>query len=111
MDGRTERARRLRREQTPAEEKLWALLKRERLGVKFRRQHPIGPYFVDFVCIESELIIELDGSQHGTPEGHAYDAERTAYLNAAGFQVLRFWNHEVLDHLPQVLKTIQNHLN
>lgn len=60
--------------------------------------------------MERGLIIELDGSQHATELGKAYDLERTAYLNAAGFQVLRFWNHEVLEDLPQVLRAVKTHL-
>lgn len=107
----TEKARRLRRSQTAAEALLWQELRYQRLGVKFRRQHPIGPYIADFVCMERSLVIELDGSQHGTPDGLAYDAERTTYLKAAGFRVLRFWNSEVVGDLNTVLKTIRANLH
>ncbi|WP_233554792.1 endonuclease domain-containing protein [Deinococcus cavernae] len=82
----TEKARRLRRDQTTTEALLWQELRYQRLGVKFRRQHPVGSYIADFVCIEKGLMIELDGRQHATEEGRAYDTERTAYLNAAGFK-------------------------
>ena len=80
------------------------------MGVKFRRQHPVGPYFADFACVEQGLIIELDGGQHGTEEGREYDAERTAYMSVAGFKVLRFWNNEVMTNLPGVLQVIKSHL-
>jgi very-short-patch-repair endonuclease len=85
-----ERARRLRREMTDAERRLWAMLRGSQLeGAKFRRQVPIGRYIADFACFKSKLIVELDGSQHADS---AYDAERDAWLEAQGFRVLRFWN-------------------
>ncbi len=100
-----EREHRLRREQTDAERTLWRQLRNRRLlGWKFRRQHRIGPYFADFVCLEAGLVIELDGSQH--LDGVAYDAVRTARLRREGFGVLRFWNDLVLRETDAVLAAI-----
>jgi very-short-patch-repair endonuclease len=99
-------ARRLRREQSDAEYALWSQLRARRfLGLKFRRQHEMGPYIVDLCCMEKLLIIELDGSQH--LDQVAYDERRTKWLNAAGFRVLRFWNHEVLLGMEDVLDRIK----
>jgi len=78
------------------------------LGYKFRRQHPIGRYFADFACIECGLVVELDGGQH-TDQAN-YDDARTVALQGAGFQVLRFWNHDVLQQTPAVLTQILQHL-
>jgi very-short-patch-repair endonuclease len=91
---------------TPAEKKLWAVLRAERLdGVVFRRQHPISRYIADFCSPRHKLIIELDGSVHRMREEE--DAERTAALAALGFRVLRFWNARVMDDLPGVLAEIR----
>ncbi|PPU40144.1 endonuclease domain-containing protein [Xanthomonas arboricola pv. populi] len=87
-------AKHLRREMTAAERALWYRLRDRRLlGFKFRRQFPIGPYIVDFVCLARALIVEIDGSQHLLPGA---DATRDAFLHREGFQVLRFWNNAVL---------------
>ncbi len=87
------RARAMRREPTPAERKLWRLLRGAKLqDLNFRRQLPLGPYIADFVCLDPRLIIECDGGQHADS---AYDADRDAWLRAQGFIVLRFWNNEV----------------
>ncbi len=92
---RTTNARRLRSNQTPAEAKLWAIVRAGRLqGFKFKRQVPIDRYFVDFLCSERRLIIELDGKPHEGRE--LYDAERTEVLEACGFLVVRFPNEQVL---------------
>jgi very-short-patch-repair endonuclease len=100
-----ERARRLRREQTPAEARLWARLRGRKLhGAKFRRQVPVGPFIADFLCKEMSLVIEADGGQHGDQEDN--DARRTAWLEAEGFQVLRFWNHDVLTDIDTVMEVI-----
>src|SRR3954447_7823268 len=96
-------ARRLRRDMTDAERKLWAKLRNRQLeGVKFRRQHPLGKYVLDFYAEDHRLVVELDGSQH-TPEG---DAERTAWLVAQGCRVLRFWNHEAMRQFDDVMEMI-----
>lgn len=85
------RARALRQGQTDAEALLWSRLRsRQLLGLKFRRQHPLGNYFADFACIEIGLIVELDGGQHGEDRAVDYDKNRTEALLAMGFQVLRF---------------------
>ncbi|MES1945022.1 DNA methyltransferase [Salinisphaera sp. PC39] len=103
-------ARRLRREQTDAENRLWCHRRARRLeGYKFRRQHPLGRYIVDFVCLEAELIVELDGGQHAE-QTRAYDAARTAALESHGFRVIRFWNDEVLRETEAVLACIREHL-
>jgi len=95
-------ARRLRRESTDAERLLWFHLRDRRLGPKFRRQHPLGPYVVDFLSVEAALIVELDGSQH-----HAdVDADRTHFLERRGYRVLRFWNHDALVRTEAVLEVI-----
>jgi len=90
-----EHAHSLRRTSTDAEHKLWHRLRAGRLnGFKFRRQHPIPPYIVDFVCLQARVILELDGSQHGDDR----DATRTRSLEAKGFKVMRFWDNDVLRH-------------
>jgi very-short-patch-repair endonuclease len=105
MASRMSTVRRLRREQTDAERKLWFRLRDRRLaGLKFRRQMPIKSYVVDFCCESARLIVELDGGQPG--ERGAEDAKRTADLEAYGFLVLRFWNNEVLSNIDGVVETI-----
>ena len=99
---KTKRARNLRTRQTNAEAKLWARLRNRQLGgLKFRRQVPLGPYIADVVCHEAKLIVELDGSQHAEQIG--YDKNRTKYFEAHGYQVLRFWNPDVLQNIDGVL--------
>ena len=100
------RAGELRRELTPAERKLWAYLRGDKLnGVNFRRQHAIGNYIVDFVSIKKKLVIELDGSQH--LEQEEYDIERTRYLESQGYKVIRFWNNDVMNDLNGVFRAIE----
>lgn len=79
-------------------------------GFKFRRQQPIGPYIADFVCFEARLVIELDGDQHGSEQGAAYDEARTRFLGKEGFHVLRFPNHEIHRGLDTVRDIIAHHL-
>ena len=96
-------ARRLRADPTDAESRLWYRLRAGRLcGLKFRRQHPIPPYVLDFYCAEFGLAVELDGSQHDD----ASDASRTASLERNGIRVLRFWDNDVLTGLDRVLEAI-----
>ena len=98
------RAQQLRAASTDAERKLWRRLRDRRLGVaKFVRQAPVGPYFADFACRESKLIVELDGSQHADS---AHDATRDAFLVSQGFSVLRFWNNDALRATDSVCETI-----
>jgi very-short-patch-repair endonuclease len=94
----------LRKEPTPAERKLWALIRNDQLGVNFRRQHAVGNYIPDFVCVQKKLIIELDGSQH--LEQEEYDKERTKYLNSLGYKVIRFWNNDVMKNIDGVILAI-----
>lgn len=102
--GIMQRAGELRRESTPAERKLWATLRGDKLGVNFRRQHAIGKTIPDFVCLQKKLIIELDGSQH--LEQVKYDEERTKTLNALGYKVIRFWNCDVMKNVDGVILAI-----
>lgn len=105
------RAQELRVESSDAETMLWLKLRGRRLaGYKFRRQHPIGPYIVDFVCIEAQLVVELDGGQHAEPEHAQRDLIRTRFLETHGYRVARFWNHEMLQHTDAVLEVIRMHL-
>jgi very-short-patch-repair endonuclease len=98
-------ARSLRRAQTEAERRLWALLRDRRFdGFKFRRQHPIGAYIADFCCAEARLIVELDGGQHASNQGA--DSNRSQFLEGQGYRVLRFWNNEVLGNTAGVLQRI-----
>ena len=100
-----DRAKSLRRSSTDAELRLWRLLRARRiLPHKFRRQHPVGAYIVDFVCIEKMLVIEVDGSQH--MDEAEYDARRTAALEHSGYRVLRFWDDDVLLRPQSVLESI-----
>ena len=100
-------ARWLRRASTEAEKLLWQKLRARQLsGVKFRRQAPIGPYIVDFVSFEHGLVVEIDGGQHNMPRGRQHDLKRSAWLEAQGFRVLRFWNNQVLTNIEGVLERI-----
>ena len=99
------KAKYLRRNQTDAERKLWSHLRnRQIVNKKFRRQHAIGNYIVDFVCLETKLVIEIDGGQH--LEQMDYDQNRTNYLELLDFRVVRFWNNEVLQEIEAVLNAI-----
>lgn len=99
-------AKRLRREQTDAESRLWYHLRAHRfLRLKFKRQKPLGQYIVDFVCHEQALVIEIDGGQHA--ERAAYDRTRDEWLRAEGYTVLRFWNVDVMQQLDGVLERIR----
>lgn len=104
------RAKELHRNMSPAEAKLWSHLRAHRMGdVHFRNQHAIGNYIVDFCAPRRKLIIELDGSQH--LEQQEYDEERTKYLEARGYRVLRFWNNDVMNNTEAVLQVIWSTLN
>ncbi|HEY7315940.1 MAG TPA: endonuclease domain-containing protein [Candidatus Binatia bacterium] len=105
-----ERARQLRRDQTDAEQRLWANLRDRQLsGAKFRRQHPIGPFVADFCCPQRKLVVELDGGQHA--EDVATDDKRSRFLEERGYRVLRFWNHDVLQNTEAVLDRITEALS
>ena len=101
---KTNSARALRRRMTDAELRIWYFLRgRHLVGFKFRRQHPIGPYVVDFVCLEQKLVIELDGGQHASDPN---DLRRDAFLQRNGYRVLRFWNNEALSYTAAVCESI-----
>jgi very-short-patch-repair endonuclease len=108
MNHQTAISRKLRKEMTLPEKRLWYMLQRDNLGFKFRRQEPIGDYIVDFVCYPKKLIIELDGGQHADNE---QDVIRDKWLHAQGFRVLRFWNTDVLDNRYEVLMKIKKDLS
>jgi very-short-patch-repair endonuclease len=99
--GQRKNARAMRRIATDAERRLWLLLRDRRLdGIKFRRQVPFGPYILDFVCFERKVVIEVDGGQHGASEA---DKIRDARLRVEGFQVVRYWNNDVLKNPEGIL--------
>ncbi|MBT3393396.1 MAG: endonuclease domain-containing protein [Elusimicrobiaceae bacterium] len=104
-----ENAKELRKSLTPAERFLWSKIKEKQLGYKFRKQHVIAKYIVDFICLEKNLIIELDGGQHNE-ETKEYDEKRDLILNKEGYKVIRFWNNDVLKNIEGVVLEIQKHL-
>jgi very-short-patch-repair endonuclease len=104
---RRERAREMRRNLTREEALLWTHLRGGALGVRFRRQHGIGPYIVDFACLRPALVVEADGGQHQESE---YDARRDQYIRSRGFQILRFWNEDIWEHSTWVLRCIAEEL-
>ncbi|HKV97505.1 MAG TPA: DUF559 domain-containing protein [Gammaproteobacteria bacterium] len=94
----------LRKRMTDTERLLWRRLRAHRfMGTKFKRQQPIGPYIVDFVCFQTKLVVEVDGGQHLNRES---DRLRDAWLEQQGFRIFRFWNNEVLQEAPAVLERI-----
>jgi very-short-patch-repair endonuclease len=102
--GNVDFARELRHKQTDAELKLWSKLREiNSTGDRFRRQHPVGKFVVDFMSLPHKLIIELDGSQHLEEKNLDYDARRTAWLEEQGFRVLRFMDNDVLNNIDGVL--------
>ncbi|HOQ67429.1 MAG TPA: endonuclease domain-containing protein [Candidatus Atribacteria bacterium] len=104
-------ARGLRKRQTDAERVLWNKLRNKQIeGVKFRRQQPIGSYIVDFVSLEIKLIIEIDGGQHNGRRVREKDEEREKWLKGKGYQILRFWNNDVLTNIEGVLEKIKENL-
>ena len=99
----------LRKNLTPTEAFLWKQLSGKKLeGRKFKRQHSIDHYIVDFYCASEKLIIELDGEVHKNPTAEEYDAKRSAYLEKLGFTIIRFENKMVFDYLPSVLMEIRD---
>ncbi|MQG33656.1 MAG: endonuclease domain-containing protein [SAR202 cluster bacterium] len=103
------RARNLRKNPTDAERLLWSHLRDRQLGGdRFRRQHPIGKYIVDFVCLKRALVVELDGGQHS--DSRQYDADRTAHLDRRGFKVIRFWKNQALTEVDGVKVQILKYL-
>ncbi|EIJ35404.1 endonuclease domain-containing protein [Thiothrix nivea] len=103
-----EKARCLRQQSTAEEALLWEALRNRRLaGYKFRRQYAIDQYIVDFICVSERLVIELDGTHHADAEQIAYDEVRSQFMQAAGYRILRFWNHHVEQDMTDVLNTIK----
>ncbi len=99
-----QRRKELRRNQTKAEKTLWRHVQNRRFyGMKFYRQYSAGPYILDFYCPQMKLAVELDGGQHACDANRQYDTSRTEYLQALGIEIVRFWNHEVLNHTKGVL--------
>lgn len=96
----------LRRNMTDAERRLWSRLRNNALGYEFRRQRRLGPYIVDFVCLERRLVVEADGGQHNFVPGIAHDERRSTWLNDRAYHVLRFWNNEILLAADDVVTTI-----
>ncbi len=102
-------ARKNRIESTPAERVLWQALRNQQLGgIKFRKQHPVGNYVIDFFCVDEMLAIEVDGSIHDNQEHYDLDQERTQRLNEQDIRVLRFSNMSILEDLPSVLEKIKS---
>lgn len=95
---------------TEAEDLLWQYLRTDGLGVTFKRQHIIGDYIADFVCLSRKLIIELDGGYHQIPQQQVSDEERTKWLGERGFKVIRFTNEELFDRLDNVIRKIEDEL-
>jgi very-short-patch-repair endonuclease len=95
-------AKAMRKNMPDAEFKLWCELRNNGLGLKFRRQQPIGPYIVDFFCSEAKLIVEVDGQQHALGTGPDKDLDRMQWLEAQGYSVVRFWTNEVMHELDAV---------
>jgi very-short-patch-repair endonuclease len=105
----TDRAKELRNRATPPEKRLWLYLRNRQLaGHKFSRQMPVGPYFCDFLCRESKLVVEIDGQGHDQTLVH--DTRRTAFLRQTGYQVIRFTNVQIMNELEGVLKAIETAL-
>ncbi len=103
-------AREMRKKMPDAEQLLWHLIRNRRMaGAKFRRQHPVGRYILDFYCVEKRLAIELDGGQH--IEQQSYDRDRDEYLEHQGIEVLRFWNNQMLLETEAVLEVIYSKIN
>ena len=105
-----ERRRELRNNATPEEKLLWEYLRKEKLGVKFRRQHSIGFYVVDFYCPKMKLVVELDGKYHEEENNVEYDKIRTEFFNKFGIKVIRFKNVDVNNNIEDVLAKIKQAL-
>ena len=100
--------RKLRKSSTPHETILWSRIRKNQLGLKFRRQHSIGKYIVDFYCPEKNLVIELDGWQH--KEQIEYDNERSKFLESLNLKIIRFWNNDINNNLDSVILEIEKYL-
>lgn len=101
---------RLRKESTPQEIILWSRLRRKNFKYRFRRQHSIGNYVVDFYCPEKKLIVEIDGCQHKEKEQSRHDKDREIFLKGLNMKILRFWNDEINNNLEGVILKIEENL-
>ena len=105
-------SRSLRKKSTPQEILLWSRIKNRNFhNLKFRRQHVISKYIVDFICLEKKIIVELDGLQHKREKDMKYDANRNNYLKNLGFTILRFWNNEINENLEGVMLKIEEFIH
>ena len=104
------RAQELRKDATDAERKFWRNIRARQLGVFFHRQRVVGPYICDFVSIDGNLIVEVDGSQHFLETGQVRDKKRDEYLKSLGFKVLRFSNRDVMNNIKGVMEVISGHI-
>lgn len=105
-----DRRRDLRKRSTKEEEILWSEIRNNKLGYKFKRQHSIGGYILDFYCSERKLIIEIDGASHNTQGAKEYDENRDRYFSELGYTTIRFLNQEINNNLKEVLDKIKNYL-
>ena len=103
-------AKKNRREMTESERVLWEKLRKLNCGYHFRRQHPIGDYIADFICLKKNLVIEIDGGYHAEPIQQQNDQWRTDYLVSKGYTVIRFKNEEISNNLPEVIMRIKEQL-
>ena len=103
-------AKKNRREMTESERVLWGAVRKLNCGYHFRKQHPIGDYIADFICLQKKLVIEVDGGYHDDPDQQYDDLMRTQCIEKFGYTVIRFKNEEISTNLPQVLTIIKNHL-
>ena len=111
MDARNVLARTLRKQQTSQEAEMWNLLRNHRYkNLAFKRQHPIGNYIVDFICLEKKIIIEIDGGQHNEPINIEYDKQRTMFLETKGYKVIRFWNSDIDKNIEAVFLEIDKYI-
>jgi very-short-patch-repair endonuclease len=108
---RKNRRRILRKTQTPAEKRIWDLLKNKRTGFKFFRQYSVGRYILDFYCPLRRLAVEIDGGQHNEDKAKAHDAVRTEFLESQNIKVVRFWDNEVFQNIEGVIEAIIKELN
>jgi very-short-patch-repair endonuclease len=104
-----DRRRELRKNQTPAEQKLWTLISKDKIsGLRFLRQYGVGPYILDFYCAKIRLAIEIDGEIHNKEERKIYDKDREEYLKTLSIEIVRFWNNDVLNNTNKVLIELHN---
>ena len=112
MNNKLAQIRQLRTNMTKQERKLWQIIRKRAINqYRFRRQFPIGNYIVDFICREKKLVIEIDGGQHNEPDKIKYDDERTYYIEAQGYRVIRFWNNDIDSNIEgvylEILKALE----